>query len=326
MAARVFQLRDATPEKQPIVLGITAPSGAGKTLSALRVAHGIQEVTGGDIAIIDTEGKRSARYATWPGFKFKRLDFDPPFGSLDYVDALQSTYDQGARTIIVDSASHEHEGQGGYLEMHESEIDRMLGDRKNDWKAREKATFTGWIRPAANRRKLINKFLQLGANFIFCFRAKEKIKVVSGGAPVPLGWQAIAGDEFVYEMIARCLLPPGANGIPDWSEGAFAHGAAKRDKQDEHLFPNGAQLSETIGRNLALAVNAKGAGPRIARVARSVDVLQSEGRDAADGGMAVLKTWSESLMPEERTSIKQFVIDVLQPEARAADEMPKEEF
>jgi energy-coupling factor transporter ATP-binding protein EcfA2 len=246
-----FDIRPAKPEHQPIILGITGPSGSGKTMSALELAHGIQEVVGGEIGVIDTEGRRALRYsdkARYPHYAFKHLEFTPPFSSDRYAEALAEMHREGAKTIIVDSMSHEHEGQGGYLEFHEAELDRMAG---NDYKKRERMTFTAWIKPAAARRRLINSFLQLPANFIFCFRAKEKLKIVTGSNPIPLGWQAIAGDEFVYEMIVRCLLPPGAKGVPDWSPEAFAHGAAKRDDQDRHLFPDGKPLSREIGRNLA---------------------------------------------------------------------------
>jgi hypothetical protein len=64
---------------------------------------------------------------------------------------------------------------------------------------------------------LINGLLQQPVNMIFCFRAKEKIKLVKRNGktePVELGWQAIAGEEFVYEMTDRFLLTPGCQGRP----------------------------------------------------------------------------------------------------------------
>jgi hypothetical protein len=63
---------------------------------------------------------------------------------------------------------------------------------------------------------LINTILQIDCAFVFCFRAKEKLRIKRGENPVEIGWQAIAGEEFAFEMTTRCLLPAGAGGIPDW--------------------------------------------------------------------------------------------------------------
>lgn len=306
-------------EATPVIMGITAPSGAGKTLSALRLAHGIQSVVGGGICIIDTEGRRSARYKNWPGFAYNSIYFEPPFASKRYAEAIATAYTGGNKTIIVDSMSHEHEGPGGFLELHEREVDRMLGDRKGDYKERKKMTFTGWIEPAAQRRALINSFLQVPANFIFCFRAKEKLKIVSGVNPVPLGWQAIAGEEFVYEMIARALLLPGAQGVPDWSASAFEHGAAKRDEQDRALLPDGMQLCEEIGRNLAIANGGKAATARIVVNSPADDeMLKAAGRMAAADGYDALRKWSEGLQPAQRAGLKAYIIE-LKPRALGYD-------
>lgn len=325
-----FNIRPATPELQPIILGMTGPSGSGKTLSALRLAHGIQSVTGGDIGIVDTEGRRALRYsdkAKFPNFTYKHLEFLPSFSSDRYCEALDAMVETGCKTIIVDSMSHEHEGPGGYLEFHEKELDRMAGP---DYKKREKMTFTGWIKPAAARRRLINRFLQIPANFIFCFRAKEKLKIVSGGAPIPLGWQAIAGEEFVYEMIARCLLPPGCKGVPDWSDAAFAHGAAKRDDQDRALFPDGMQLSEEIGRNIAQAYGGRSVQPRLVLDAQRVadDKLEGkkqEGRKAAEGGLDVLGTWWRTLDGAMQRALSTFKDTELKPLAEQADSETEED-
>lgn len=326
-----FEIKPATPDHQPIILGLTGPSGSGKTLSALLLAHGIKDVVGGEIGVIDTEGRRALRYADktkFPDFEFKHLDFQPPFSSDRYADAIRAVAATGVKTIIIDSMSHEHEGPGGYLEFHEKELDRMADD---DWKKREKMTFTGWIKPAAARRRLINSFLQVPLNFIFCFRAKEKLKIVSGSSPIPLGWQAIAGEEFVYEMIVRALLPPGSQGTPDWSEAAFAHGAAKRDAQDAHLFPEGRQISREMGRALAKAYG--GAGPAQPRQAvgtaetkspgsegdRTTD-LRAAGDKAAAAGTRSLKSWFLALPAADKRLIEVYKDSTLKVAAEAKDQ------
>lgn len=339
-----FEIKTATPDHQPIILGLTGPSGAGKTYSALLLAHGIKDIVGGEIGVVDTEGRRALRYADktrYPDFNFKHMNLTPPFSSDRYGEAIAAMAKSGVKTIIVDSQSLEHEGPGGYLEFHEAELDRMAGD---DWKKRQKMTFTAWIKPAAARRKLINSFLQVPLNFIFCFRAKEKLKVISGAEPIPLGWQAIAGDEFVYEMIVRMLLPPGSRGMPDWSQGAFQHGAAKRDDQDKSIFPDDMRISRVMGQNLAKAYSGNGPiQPRMGQISgetvssqtngqkvtpsqatgtastSSVDDLQNEGMEAADGGTDVLKVWFTRLPHETKAMIKEFMDKTLKPRAAETD-------
>ena len=235
-------------ESTPLLIGLIGPSGSGKTYSALRLATGIRKLRGGKLVGIDTEARRMLHYAD--EFPMTYLEFGAPFGSLRYLEALRAAAAKAeGGVVVVDSMSHEHEGEGGYLEYHESELQRMAGD---DWKKRERMTFTAWIKPAGERRRLINGILQMNCAFVFCFRAKEKLKLVKGQDPIQLGWQAIAGEEFAFEMTVRCLLQPGCNGVPDWSEEAFKNGVPKRGAQHFPFVPNGAQLNEEIGERLAM--------------------------------------------------------------------------
>ncbi|OWK42167.1 ATP-binding protein [Fimbriiglobus ruber] len=240
-------IENAKRESTPLLIGLVGPSGGGKTKSALRLAAGIQKVRGGKLVGVDSEARRMLHYAD--EFPLTYLEFKPPFSSRRYLEALQAAAQKAeGGVVILDSTSHEHEGEGGYLEMHEAELNRMAGD---DWKKRERMNFTAWIKPAQERRRLINSILQMNCAFIFCFRAKEKLKIVKGHEPIQLGWQAIAGEEFAFEMTVRCLLPPGANGVPDWSEEAFRQGVAKRSDFHAPLIPDGVQLNEDIGERLA---------------------------------------------------------------------------
>ena len=159
MTARRFDAKPATREHVPLLLGLMGPSGSGKTFSALRLASGIQTVSGGDIYVIDTEARRALHYADQ--FKFKHIEFNPPFASVDYLSALEHCVKAGAGVVVVDSMSHEHEGPGGVLDYHERELDRIAG---NDYGKRERVKMLAWQKPKADRRKLINGLLQLNAN------------------------------------------------------------------------------------------------------------------------------------------------------------------
>lgn len=250
---RQFDSSLAVRAQTPALVGLMGPSGGGKTYSALRLATGMQRVRGGEIYYVDTEARRALHYAD--KFKFNHVPFDPPFGSLDYLSVLRyCVNDKKAGVVVVDSMSHEHEGEGGYLATHEAELDRMAG---NDYEKREKVKFAAWIKPAAQRRALINGLLQMNAAFIFCFRAKEKIKPVRGGQPLDLGFMPIAGEEFLFEMTANALLMPHADGVPTWkSEKVGEKMMMKLPAQFRDLFAQPTQITEEHG--VAIAEWARG--------------------------------------------------------------------
>ena len=239
---RTFEDKPAVREAVPLILGLVGPSSSGKTFSALRLGTGIQSVVGGDIGVIDTESKRALHYAD--KFKFRHLPFGAPFSPADYLAAFEHFVRKGVKTIIVDSMSHEWEGPGGVLEMHDEEFKRMG--------SRNAVKMLAWGKPKAEHRRMVNSFLQLPAHFIFCFRAKEKLKIEKGKDPVPLGWMPIGSGELIYEMAAKCLLPPGAQGVPDWNpKEVGSREWVKRPGWAESILPEGKPLDEATGAALA---------------------------------------------------------------------------
>lgn len=211
---REFRITDGKREAVPLILGLFSPSGGGKTYTALRLATGIQRIVGGDIGFLDTESRRALAYADM--FKFRHVDFKAPFRSTHYLEGARALVAAGCKTVIIDSMSHEHEGPGGMVDYQEEELDRMAGD---DYGKRERMKMLAWAKPKAARRALLNGLLQLDANFILCFRAKQTAKPVKVGNKtevVQLGFMPIAGDEFVFECTLAALFLPGAAGVPTW--------------------------------------------------------------------------------------------------------------
>lgn len=287
---RSFEDTQAARAEVPLLIGIMGPSGGGKTYSALRLATGIQQVAGGDIAVIDTESRRALSYAE--KFKFRHLDFKAPFSPLDYLAAIEHFANKGAKVIVVDSMSHEHDGPGGVLEMHDA---LMGGDFKK--------SFQAWMKPKAERRRMINTILQLPIHFIFCFRAKEKLKPVQGGQPKELGFMPIAGEEFVFEMTANCLLLPNAGGVPTWiSDYSGEKMMMKLPEQFLSILERGKQLDEAMGRKMAEW--ARGGAPLTAEglSPAAVEVLISALKRAAGRGTIELKgAWEGLTKPEKNT-------------------------
>ncbi|MGE0289310.1 MAG: AAA family ATPase [Bradyrhizobium sp.] len=317
MHARTFEDRPAVRQAVPLLVGLMGPSGSGKTFSALRLATGIQRVTGGDIYVIDTEARRALHYAD--RFKFRHLSFDPPFGSLDYLAALRHCVGKGAGVVIVDSMSHEHEGQGGLIDLHDQEMTRLAGD---DYGKRERVKMLAWQKPKANRRALINGLLQLNANFIFCFRAKETAKPLKKDGKtevVPMGYMPIAGEEFVFEQTVNCLLLPAAKGVPTWqSENVGERAMMKLPKQFEDIFAERRPLSEEIGHDLAEW--AKGGAPREDTAKEPGPELISRARQAAGQGMTELQAFWSSLPAADQRSLASQKDELKTIAAKADDE------
>lgn len=281
MPARNFEAKTAVREQVPLLIGLMGASGSGKTFSALRLATGIQSVAGGEIYFIDTEARRGLHYAD--NFKFKHIQFDAPFGSLDYLKALQFCVSEGAGVVVVDSFSHEHEGPGGMLDLHDKELDRLAG---NDWAKRERVKMLAWQKPKANRRQLINGLLQLNANFIFCFRAKETVKPMKQNGKteiVPQGFMPIAGDEFLFEQTVNCLLLPKSGGVPTWqSDNVGEKMMMKLPAHFRSIFANDRPLDEQTGR--ALAQWARGGSPKPEAERPSPSTSERPAPDAAADG------------------------------------------
>lgn len=272
---RAFTMQPGIRHQVPLFIGLIGPSGGGKTRSALRLAVGMQTVVGGEIVFINTEGPRG----TMDLDLFRKPDgspaitympFDAPYASLDYLAAIRQARQSGAKTIVIDSLSHEHEAEGGMLDFHEAELQRMAGD---DYGKRERMQMLAWAKPKAARRELLTRgIMQADVNVIACFRAKETSKPVketftrqdgstgTKNTVQQMGFTPIGGDEFWFEMSLRCLLLPGCNGVPTWNpEHAAEKLAARRPDHLCDIVPDGAQLSEAVGARLAEW--ARGANP-----------------------------------------------------------------
>jgi hypothetical protein len=296
----VFAIKPAVREQVPVMVGLMGASGSGKTYSALRLAAGIQRVTGGDICVIDTESRRALHYAD--DFKFLHMQFDAPFGPLRYLEAIKAAYDAGARTIVVDSMSHEHEGPGGVLEMHDKEVQRLGGGERHN--------FPAWAKPKAERRQMINGILQVNANFIFCFRAKEKTKPGTDAngrkALVEQGYMPIAGEEFVFEMTMNALLLPGSAGVPVWqSQYPGERAMMKLPRQFVDVMADGRQLDEAIGQSLAEWARGKLPAPELsADEIDRLDRIEARGAEAAEMGEDAKKAWWASLDKRDQELIR----------------------
>ena len=200
-----YQAVPAIRSEEPLLLGMIGPPGGGKTLSALRLAKGIQSVRGGDIIVIDTEGGRSRKYNDQIPFKIVEIVQDAC--STSFLEAIRAQLPNRPAAIIVDSMSDEHER---YLAWHDEMVPSMGG---NEWAA--------WAKPKADRKKLLAGILKIKTPLIFTFRAREKTKQNPEAKNrqdkiINIGWQPVAPLEIVHTLDLTCILPPRADGVPVW--------------------------------------------------------------------------------------------------------------
>lgn len=232
-----FVIRPAVREDTPLIIGIAGPSKSGKTYSAHRLAVGL--AGGGPVVMMNAEGARGHQYAD--RFKYHALDIDAPFSYTRYDEALEEVKNFKPAVVIIDSISHAHDGPGGMLEQHDAEIDKRA---KGDDNKRDNYTWLAWNIVKAPENRFIYTMLGMNCPVILCFRAKEKIKVQKGKAPIDLGYQPIASERISFETMFSLMLPPRSKGVPD---------LALSDLREpfDTMIPEGQPITEELGETLA---------------------------------------------------------------------------
>lgn len=213
----MITFRRAVRESVPLIIGIAGPSGSGKTFSAMRLATGMSG--GKPFAVIDTEAGRAKHYAE--KFVFDHADLRPPFRPSAYAEAIHEADKAGYPVIVVDSCSHEHAGEGGLLDWHEEELDRMT---RGNTDKRDNCNMAAWIKPKMDHKQMVSRLLQIRAQLILCFRAEQKIEMVKRDGRMVIepkkiasgfsDWIPICEKNLLYELTASFLLTPDAPGMP----------------------------------------------------------------------------------------------------------------
>ena len=261
-----FSFRPAVRERTSLLIGIAGASGSGKTYSALEIATGLAG-PGGKIAVIDTEAGRALHYADL--FAFDHGDMMPPFGPGAYAEAIKAADGAGYDVIIVDSFSHEYEGEGGVLEW----ADRLAEQGVK--------TPGNWKEPKTAHKRMVGKLLQCRAHLIFCLRADEKMlmeqvplldkdgtpkigrngkpivatHVVAADRPVEERWQPICEKRFPYELTVSLLMLPSKPGVPL---------PLKLQRQHRAAFPEGERAGRRSGEVLRMWATGASADDKIA--------------------------------------------------------------
>ncbi|MEJ4088460.1 AAA family ATPase [Galbibacter orientalis] len=120
-----MRLQTAQRQQVRLKIGLSGASGFGKTYSALLIAYGITQ-DWSKIALIDTENGSGSLYAHLGNYNV--LELNAPYSPERYIEAIKYCEKAKMEVIIIDSISHEWQGKGGCLEIHEK-----LGGRFQDW-------------------------------------------------------------------------------------------------------------------------------------------------------------------------------------------------
>ena len=305
----------------PFFVSLAAPSGGGKTLSALRLATGFAKIveardkTRKGIFLIDTEAGRALRYRH--DYDFMHGRFEAPFTPDAYLEAIIAAHEAHASVCIVDSMSHEHDGPGGLLEWHDKVIERMSKGR--DGFRPEDVSYRAWAEPKQSHRKFVGAVTAIPMPVIFCFRAREKTVMADNperpGKKMlkPLGLMPISADGFEYEMSVRFVLGAQSAGVPDLSLQA-----SRVDGEVRALIEPGSPLDEALGERLA-RWNYEGRGEGM----NAVELLATAKRKAGEGRDAFL-AWYKDTTREERRIIKPDIpkLEKIADDAELGDDNP----
>lgn len=180
-----MQLKQSQRQQVKLRLGLSGASGFGKTKSALLLAYGMTQ-DWSKIAVIDTENSSASLYSDLGNYNV--LDLQTPYSPERYIQAIELCEKSNISVVIIDSASHEWNGTGGCLDIHEK-----LGGR-----------FQDWANVTPRHQAFINKILQSSCHIITTTRRKMdySLDVGSNGKTkvVKHGTKEITRDGFEYEL------------------------------------------------------------------------------------------------------------------------------
>ena len=184
----MITIRKAERRKAKLRLGIAGVSGSGKTMGALKLAHGI----GKKICLIDTERGSGDLYASM--YDYDIITLAPPYAPKNYIDAIEAAENAGYEVIIIDSLSHAWSDEGGLLDQ----VDKIAAGSNNG------NSYTAWRNVTPQHRALVGAMLNSPAHIIATMRSKQEyaLELNEKGKQVPrkIGMAPIQREGMEYEF------------------------------------------------------------------------------------------------------------------------------
>lgn len=182
--------RKAQRKQAHLKIGLSAPSGAGKTYSALLIAYGIC----GDwdkIAVIDTENGSAELYSHLGGYSV--CSIAPPFTPKKYITAIKEAEEAGFEVLIIDSLSHAWSGEGGLLDMQDKAVKASKSGN----------SYTAWREITPEHNRLVDAILQCDMDVIITTRAKAEYVITDDNGKKSIkkvGLAPVFRDGLEYEL------------------------------------------------------------------------------------------------------------------------------
>lgn len=195
----VLNIRKAERAGARLFIALAGISGSGKTYTALQLAYGLANGNASKVGLLDTENKRGSLYANALKNSKKEVqpfligDLYPPFSPARYVSAIEEFQAAGVEVLVIDSGSHEWEGEGGCEDI------AHAGNPKNP----------RWNEAKREHKRFMNKALQADMHIILCLRAREKVKLVKRDGKTeyePIGVLPITEKNTMFECTASMLM------------------------------------------------------------------------------------------------------------------------
>src|SRR4051812_3321430 len=262
-----YEFRRGVRDKTSVIVALAGASGSGKTFTAILMAVGlaypgmspaeimatIEREGKSRIAFIDTEGGRGLHYCPGDGeqpdfkdtFPLEYAEITAPYTPERYQEAIQAADKAGFHVVIMDSASHEYESEGGIQEIADQaeagvlKPGKTLADTEGQdgwkaWAVKPVKSPGNWKDAKTRHKRFVNRAIQARAHLIFCLRAEEKMLmrrkpkldrqgnqqmwngnpqfetevVPAEDRPLLERWAPICEKRFMYEMTVSFLLLP----------------------------------------------------------------------------------------------------------------------
>lgn len=183
----MIELRKAERKQAKLRIGLSGASGSGKTYSAILLAKGIASDMS-KVAVIDTENGSGELYSHLGNYNVVALD--APYSPERYIEAIKACADAGMEVVIIDSVTHEWDGEGGCLQLVDVVANAKF--KGNTWGA--------WSDITPRHQKFIYSITTAPMHIITTARSKTETVMTEQKKVKKIGMKEIQREGFEYEL------------------------------------------------------------------------------------------------------------------------------
>ncbi len=192
-------IKKATRQGVKPLIDLYSESGCGKTYSSLLLARGFVGPSG-KIILVDSESGRGSLYADVLPGGYEVIELNPPFSPARYIEAVEAVERSGAAIGVIDSASHEWEGEGGVCDM-AAQIEARSGKGLHTWN-----------RPKMEHGLFVRRLQRSTIPWVVCLRAKYKTRQTKVNNKTEIVkdefTSPIQAEDFIYEATCHAEILP----------------------------------------------------------------------------------------------------------------------